>query len=310
MKISKIYLFGIKKATAEGKMVWVLWLVNVLFASFLYFSLSSFLNDILSQREAGKDFLKTFDMNIFFEVITHHGKEIHTLISFVVLILIGHLFVSIFLNGGILFTLVRNTKSRDNKRLAPIFFGGGGKFFGRFFRLLIYSLILWFAVIIAVSLLHMILISFTEGNPNEALLFYLILVQVAVALFLVFMVKMIMDYARIKIVVEDSSNVFLSLFQAMGFVFRKWRKTLAIYYLFMLTGAAIFIIYWLVQKIVKTHSMLPILIAFLIGQIFILSRGWLKVALQAAQIDYFQSVKSATNIMESAPFPIEEGPTA
>jgi hypothetical protein len=55
----------------------------------------------------------------------------------------------------------------------------------------------------------------------------------------------------------------------------------------LLTGLAIFGIYWVVQKMVPTQTLLPILIAFLIGQIFILSRGWLKIALQAAQLHFY-----------------------
>jgi hypothetical protein len=288
MKVLKSYSQGIKRSTAEGKMVWLLWLVNILFASVIYFTFSSFLTRTLSDRAAAQNFLKTFDMNTFFELTTHHGREVNTIVSLGIFLLISYIFASVFLNGGILFTLIHPTKTNAKKRLAPLFFQGAGKFFGRFFRLLIYSLILWFVVIIAVSLLHMILSSFTEGNPNEALLFYLILVRVAVALFLVFMVKMILDYARIKIVIEDSRKIFYSLFQAMGFVFRKWWSTLAIYYLYLLTAAAIAVFFWLVQEVIETHSLLPILISFLIGQIFILSRGWIKVGLQSAQMAFYK----------------------
>ena len=287
-------------------MVWLLWLVNILFASLLYFPFSGFLNDVLSHRAAAKDFLKTFDMNTFFEIITYHGGEINSIISFAFFLLSGYVIASVFLNGGILFTLVQTKKPGEKTRVASLFFMGGGKFFGRFMRLLIYSFILWLGAIIIVFLFHMILTPLTEGGTNEALLFYLVWIRVAIAIFLFFIVKMIMDYARIKIVTDDSRNVFASVFQAVGFVFRRWGSTLAIYYLFVLTGAAIFIVYWLVQKIVKTHALLPILIAFLTGQIFVLSRGWLKVALQAAQMEYFQSLRPVPNIMESASFTTEK----
>lgn len=115
------------------------------------------------------------------------------------------------------------------------------------------------------------------------------MVRVVISLFLVFLVKMIVDYARIKIVLEDTCKVFRSLFQAVCFVFQKLGSTLVIYYFFVLTAVAIFLLYWLVQKAVKTHALLPILIVFIIGQIFILSRGWIKVGLQAAQMDFFRS---------------------
>jgi hypothetical protein len=55
-----------------------------------------------------------------------------------------------------------------------------------------------------------------------------------------------------------------------------------------LTAAVIIALYWLVQKAVKTHSLLPILVAFFIGQAFIFSRGWIKVGLQSAQMNFYQ----------------------
>ena len=170
-----------------------------------------------------------------------------------------------------------------------MFFQGVGKFFGRFLRLLIYSLILWLGVIAINLILHLILTPITKGGTNESLMFYLALIRVVIAFFFIFLAKMIVDYARIKIVIDDTRHVFRSLFQVLGFVFRRLGSTLAIYYLFVLTAAAILAVYWLAQKVIETHSLLPILLAFLTGQIFILSRGWIKVGLQAAQMEFFQS---------------------
>ena len=51
MKAIKSYSQGIKRATSEGKLVWLLWLVNVLFASLIYFQFSSYLNRVLSRND-------------------------------------------------------------------------------------------------------------------------------------------------------------------------------------------------------------------------------------------------------------------
>lgn len=306
MNVLKSYSQGIKRATSERKLVGLLWLINVFFASFIYFAFSDFLNEVLSRSAAAENFLKTFDMNTFFELLVHRGKELNTVISFAILLVISYMLASIFFNGGILFTLMHPRKTGEKRRLAPLFFQGGGKYFGRFLRLLIFSLILWLGVIALILILHVILDSITKDSTNEVLMFYMYFIQALIALLLIFLVKMIVEYARIKIVIEDSRKTFLSLFQALGFVFRKLGNTLAIYYLFVLTATAIFIIYWLAQKVVKTHSLLPILIALIIGQIFILSRGWIKVGLQAAQMNFFQSDRPKQNTHDSASFPTEE----
>lgn len=306
MKVLTSYSQGIKRATTEGKLVWLLWLINVLFASVIYFQFSNYLNKVLSHSAVAEKFLKTFDINTFAELLSHNSEGLNTIISFAILLLIGYIFASVFLNGGILYTLISPRKTGEKRRLAPLFFEGGGKFFGRFLRLLIYSLILWLGIAAVVLIVHIILNPITKGGTNEVLLFYLIMVRVVIAFFLVFLVKMIVDYARIKIVLEDTHKVFRSLFLAVGFVFKKLGSTLAIYYFFVLTTAAIFLLYWLVQKAVKTHALLPILIAFIIGQIFILSRGWIKVGLQAAQMNFFRSAAKPQIQAESVLPPTEE----
>ena len=305
MKVLKRFSQGIKRATSEGKLIWLLWLINVLFASVIYLQFSYYLNKVLAHSGAAEKFLKSFDINTFFEMISHYGEGLNSILSFAIFLSIGFLFASIFINGGILSILMNPRKTGEKRPLAALFFGGGGKFFGRFLRLLIYSMILWLGIAAVILILNSILNPITQGSTNEALMFYLILAQVVIALFLVFLVKMILDYARIQIVLGDRSNVFQSLFQAAGFVFKKCGSTLAIYYFFLLTAAAIFVLYWLVQKAVKTHSLLPILFAFFIGQIFILSRGWIKVGLQATQMNFFQSAAKAQKQAESI-LPLEE----
>ena len=287
MKAQTCYLKGIKSAASEGRMVGLLWLFNILFSSLVYIQFSNYLNSVLASSGAAEKFLTSFDMNTFFEMLIHEGKSMNVVLSTVLLMFIGYLTANIFLNGGILFTLNHPKDKGEKRRLAPLFFQGAGKFFGRFLRLCIYSLILWAGLFVVILVLNMILDSITSGGTNEALMFYLILVQVIIAVFLIFLIKMITDYARIKIVVEDTSKVFPSLFQAVGFVIRKFLGTLALYYLFVITAAALFAIYWMIQGAIKTHALLPILIAFLIAQIFILSRAWVRIGLQAAQMEYF-----------------------
>jgi hypothetical protein len=199
--------------------------------------------------------------------------------------------VSLFLHGGILSVLksrgITGEMESRNMRFAPDFFQGAGKYFGRFFRLAIYSLLLWLVFGIVYYLFNLLTKSLTAGGTNEPAILFRYLSRPIIVLFLYFLIRMIGDYARIKLVVEDSKAVFGSLLFSVRFVFGNFIKTLILYYLMLITGLIVFGVYWVLQKMVPTQTLLPILIAFLIGQIFILSRGWLKIALQAAQLHFY-----------------------
>lgn len=291
MKVLSSYGNGIKRAFFEPKMVVVLWLVNFVSASVIYFMFSGYLSDVIGKKLVAANFLKGFDFETFFELIIHEGEALHWILYAAFILAFLYYWVSIFLHGGILSVLksrgITGEMENRNNRFAPDFFQGAGKYFGRFFRLTIYSLLLWLVLGIVYYLVDLLLKSFTAGGTNESAILFRWLSRPIIFLFLYFLVRMIGDYARIRIVAEDSRAVFGSLIQAIRFVFGNFFKTLILYYLVLITGLAIFGIYWVVQKMVPTQTLLPILIAFLIGQIFILSRGWLKIALQAAQLHFY-----------------------
>jgi hypothetical protein len=306
MKVTTSFAHGIRRASGEGRMLLLLWLVNLLFASILFFQFSSYFNELLATRAAGAGFLKAIDFNIILEIIAGDGAVIGRFIALAMLLFLAYGLFSVFLGGGILHTLwARYTDaefeaaygdgSGANKRgrMAPLFFQGAGKFFGRFFRLFVLALVLWVIVIVVMTLLGSILRPLTSDTPHEGMVFWMTVFKVAVGLFLAFLVRMFVDYARIRMVVEDSTSALKSLVRASGFVFRNFGKTLALYWLYVLTGAVIFVIFWLIDQSISNAPFLAVLVTFFIGQVFILSRGWVKVGLQAAQMEYFRKTSTA-----------------
>ncbi|HDT13136.1 MAG TPA: hypothetical protein ENO03_02140 [Candidatus Aminicenantes bacterium] len=307
MKVIKSYAKGIKGAAAEGKMLLLLWLFNVLFASVIYVQFSGYLRDVFGASGAAANFLKSLDFNIIIEMLTFEGAGLSAIASLAMFLALVYGIFSLFISGGILHTLFkrrgggRGNTENTRIRLAPVFFQGGGKFFGRFIRLFLWSLALWAGAAIVMMVPVMALGAVSRNGTNESLMFNLGLATAAFGLFLIFLIMMIVDYARIRLVVEDSRGALKSLLRSVGFIFRRFGKTLALYYLFLLTGAAVIALYCVISSGIKTYSIVPILIAFLFGQIFIFARGWLKVGLQAGQLDFFLSAAPPAPASEPAP---------
>lgn len=295
MKVLSSYGNGIKRAFLEPKMVVVLWLMNFVSASVVFFLFSGYLSDVIGNRLAAARFIKGFDFETFFELTSHKGEALHWILYVTFILVFLYYGVSLFLHGGILAILksrgVAANAEGQIKRFAPVFFQGAGKFFGRFFRLTLYALLLWFIGGVIYYILNLLMNLLTAGGTNETAIYYRYWARGIIILFLYFLIRMICDYARIRIVVEDTKAVFRTLLQAIQFVFQNFFKTLVLYYSMLITGLIVFAVYWIVQKMVSRETLLPIVIAFFIGQIFILSRGWLKIALQAAQLRFFTYTK-------------------
>ncbi|MDH5386246.1 MAG: hypothetical protein OEY18_16215 [Candidatus Aminicenantes bacterium] len=283
MRVLRSYGYGVREATIRPKMVLVLWIFNFLFGFFVFYIFYKLLAEAMSQSAVSEGMLTKIDYHFLFEFLTYHGQALGTIRN-VALVLIGlYILVSIFLYGGILHSLVETQRTSFLQH----FFQGGGKFFGRFLRLTVYSLILWFIFLVVMFILYRVGSALTGKGTNEQLAFYLFLVGVAIALFFIFFINMIQDYTRFKIVTEDSRYVFRSLFQSIGFVFKRLGETLVLYYLLVLTGVVIAVVYWGLRSVIPFSSFGAIVITFLIYQLFIASHGWLKIAFQAGQLSYY-----------------------
>ena len=127
----------------------------------------------------------------------------------------------------------------------------------------------------------------TSNWTNEKTMYYMFWVWMGISLALVFFIRMVLDYARIIIVRMDTGRVWRSLWGAAGFVFKRLFGTLGLYYLLLITAVVIFLVYWGIHSRVSTDSLAAIWLVFFIGQAFIISRAWLKIAFQAAQLNYY-----------------------
>jgi hypothetical protein len=300
MKVWKSYFQGVKDAL-RPKMVFILWLFNFLFASVLYFIVSGFLSDSLSWNAKAETLMKKGDFRVVQDILFHHNGEVGTILSVGIILFFFYYLASLFLKGGVLFSLSESLNSNleeKDERFASLFFRGAGRFFGRFFRLMIYSLILWVGFAVVNFLFHLLAGVLTNQGANEKMLVIMFWARLAVFLFFYFFVLMVLDYARIKIVMDNSRKVFQNMFWAIGFVWKKLGRTLALYYILVVTGVLILAVYWLLDSLIPRQTMILVLLAFALGQVFIFVRSWLMVAFQAAQMRFLttESKKPETSL--------------
>ncbi|MDP2914807.1 MAG: hypothetical protein Q8O91_05075 [Candidatus Aminicenantes bacterium] len=281
MNVIQCAVKGIRESTVRPKMIVLLWSFNLLVAGLCYFVFLRAFGGAVGTSALVKEMVHKADMNVVVEFLTSaSGGAVTELFVIVIGLSVLYALVSVFLYGGILQILIQKG---GRWRFAETFFAGGGRFYGRFFRLEIYSLGLWLTAGLIFILINALINFNFRDSTNEQTTFVFTIIKILFAFFLVFLIKMIMDYARILIAGRDSRDVFRSLLEAVRFVLKKPAKTLALYYLLGLAGWASFLLYKVLDSAVPQTSTVTIAIGFLLAQVFIASRGWLKIAYQAAQ---------------------------
>jgi len=293
MNIFTCYKKGVAEASLRPRVVLILWAVNAAFASLAFLLFSGYFGAALGSSTAAAGLMKQPDMNIIFEMLNSPGGGLGMLRSGLLLLILLFCLFSFFVNGGILEGLF--CSSRDARR-GRTFFEGGAIHYWRFLKLAIYSLVLWVPACLIFALSSGLLMAATRGSIKEQLTFCLRLGLGAFILFLVYIIMMIMDYARIRIVAEDTGEVFRSLARSTAFVFKHIGSSLGIYYLLGATGLAVFGVWRLFIHIIPQTSMAGVWTAFLFTQLFIASRGWLRIAFQSAQTANFKAHRPVVSV--------------
>jgi len=204
-----------------------------------------------------------------------------------------------FFGGGIIARYARPEEPRNRAD----FFSVSARLFFRFLRLLILSLLVYWAVFRWVAeplrtlmdrLMRDITVEFTA--LAYTVLYYL------VVLLLLMLGSMAMDYAKISMVVEDRHSAVLAFIHGLRFVFAKPLRTAGLYLLLALVGLALLLAYGAVAPGASQSRDITLILAFLISQLFLLARLILKLWFLAGQTVLYQSATEARQA-ETPPAP-------
>ncbi|MBM3311926.1 MAG: hypothetical protein FJY80_10500, partial [Candidatus Aminicenantes bacterium] len=291
MTIWKCYGRGFKAAASRPTAVVLLWLFNLALALGVSQALAAPLAAHFGPSLALDKLMASFDLNVFLEFLAGRGEVVDNIIGLILIAVAVNALAWPFFQGGVLNSLLQ--ANGRTKREAAVFFEGGGRFYGRFFRLEVLSVLLWvpsaMLLVAASSVLDL-----AAADPDaESLRFILFFVKLGLALLLYNLVRMVLDYARVKVALTDTRRVFDALLAAARFVLGKFGRAFALFYLFALTALPFLLGYAALRGFYPQTTAAKVAAVFFLGQVSILVRGVVRVAFQAGQMEFFRSFEPA-----------------
>lgn len=199
--------------------------------------------------------------------------------------LAAYLLVWTFLSGGIIDRLARQRPTR-----AHGFFAASGVYFFRFLRLavlggLVYSFLFFWV--------HPLLFDGWFRAATRDLTVERTAFQWRVAMYVLFgallvLVNVLFDYAKIRSVVEDRRSMVVALFASGRFIVRHPGRVFGLYGLNALAFLAL-IALWALVAPGAGGTGLSMWMAFLVAQLYLLARVFLKLSFVASQTALFQA---------------------
>lgn len=294
----KAFFGGFSLSNRKIKVAVYLWVINLLFALTAAAPIYSLIKKDLSRSLMDDRMLEGFDFMWLGDFAHKYGDILSIFGSALLIFMVMYVLLNVVLGGGI----VGRLHAADEKATVKSFLADCGRYFWRFFRLALLSIPVYLVFVGLLSTLTGLVTGmFRKTAVTEWTLVYEDIANYVILFILFTVVSMVIDYTRIHLVVNDSHKVFKGFLQAVKFVFKRFFKAWFLY----LMVALIFVIFTLAYMEISTalpvNSMGLIFLTFLLQQLYVFSRVWVKLDFYAAQMVFYKG-----SVELPAPPPEEE----
>jgi hypothetical protein len=284
---------GIIKAIANGagttfrkpRLLVILYAVNLLFAVAAAFPFMAIVEKDLGHSFLGSN-VRPADMSWIGEAVLKHQGTLAALVGGLAIAGLIYLILHIFLNGGIVGRLL----DREGRATLTAFAGDCGRYFWRYVRLFLISLaflvLTWGVVLRLVSALSA---PASEGAATEWLPLVLSNLHFLIALLLLSIVHMIIDYARIAVVADEEGKVLKALRHALTFLKARFFRAWAIYLLIVAVTVAGSVVFYVVLGRLGTPAVPQVIAGLVTMQAYIIFRIWVRTLFVAAQAEFYRA---------------------
>jgi len=285
MGIIKAIIGGIGTTLRKPRLLIILYVVNAVFA---LVAALPFL--VIVQGELGHSLLGSFvqplDLMWIGEAVLEHQGSLAALLAGLAAAALVYLVLHVFLNGGIVGRLL----DREGRATLPAFTADCGRYFWRFVRLFLVALVFYVLTLgVFMSLVSALFKPMTESAVTEWLPLILSNLHFLIALLLLSIVHMVVDYARIAVVADEERKILKALRHALTFLRKRFFRAWAIYLLIVALTVAGTVVFYAVLGIFGTPGVPQVAAGLVLMQIYVLFRIWVRTVFVAAQAEFYRA---------------------
>lgn len=189
-------------------------------------------------------------------------------------------------------------------RLGP-FLAGAGRFFWRLFRLSLLGIIGYGLALLAASIPSMIVGAiYKDGMEYWPMGVAGIARSVLIVLLLGWMAT-VLDYAKVRLVCDDSRGSVMGLLRSFAFVFKYFDKTMGVWLMNAAVFAIVLALYLAASSAVSATATGTILLLLVLQQVFVLFRTAQRVAVWGSTLEIYQALKPVPAVAVTVDLPVD-----
>ncbi len=282
----KALRLGWGRAMQRKRAIVLYWLFHTAMALTVALPLAGTGIAMVAKTKYGDELLRDFDLMFLMEAVYQAGSTAwapYVLAAALLPLYIG----TIYLSGGALNVLRKN----DEFYSPALFWEGAGRYFWRFLRVSLYSLIAWIPFAIARGGLGLAINKIWGEGMEGGPVYFWTQVQTVISLLLAAYAMAVVDYTRARLAAEDSRQAFRILLQTMRWVVRNPVLTFGLWALLAVVFALATALYLKVASWIPATIMPLAIILIVVQQAYVLSRVFLRFAGWGAVIEIDSAVR-------------------
>ena len=269
----------------KARILVVLYVVNLVFAFVVALPILALIQTDLGHSLLGVS-IRPFDYQWIGEVMFRHGDALAAIEVGALGAGLAYVALQIFLYGGI----VGRILDREGTAGLGAFAGDSGRYFGRFIRVFLISVVF---VALTLGLVMKLVSALLEPLSKAAITEWVPLIlsnaHVLLALLLLSIVHMIIDYTRIAVVADRERRVLRALRHTLTFLKTRFFRAWSIYLFIVAATVAGSVVFYVVLGRLAAPTVAMAIAALVWMQAYIFFRTWIRTLFVAAQAEYYRA---------------------
>jgi len=306
MKIGSAFRRGLALVLENTKIIGIIFLANIVFSLVLAVPMYSLLDANLKDATTRDQLTESFDYSWWQELDFHNDGLLDTirpslsngfgpLFDNIQLLLTGeftsfgwfvlalglvYIFLSAFFNGGAIALF------SDEKRTFTIqrYFSYSGLYFNHMAALAATAVLLYYLIYTFLNpALFLVVDSLTAPILSQRVVWFANLIIYLVILFLVILINMIFDYAKIIVINEKKESSWVCIWLAVKFIFKNFGRTFGLYLLLAFLAGMLVVIGGALISAIPSNTFFLLLLTLLVQMVFIAIKIGIRLSFYAAE---------------------------
>lgn len=285
--IKNIILHGIRSVFHNYRIVFLLWFFNAVSALVLTVPILNILMENLGRSHVSDQLAKEFDYMWFVQFRYIYQSNFDQLPLSIYTVVGIYTIIQTFFLGGLV--AIFNTPEKNH---IVDFFYGGVKYFFRFVKVTLASILIYIAAFLLNDYMGHLIHFIFRNSENVRFEFILFGLRYILLLFFIGVVAIISDYSKVALAVNDRSKVLKEMYVAILFIKNNFSKVFITFLIVAIIGVVGVIVYNLLGLVIPRTPYYLLLLSFILQQMLIIFRLLVRMLFCVTEVNLFKDLSA------------------